>query len=197
MVESGRDLTADIILGLLTGATFIYLLMQVQQLRRRSKFKRNDLGDTKNQLRFVEEIELFAERPINKEAFRIFRALEDHLESRKPKLRLLAEVGLGAFIRTSRNNSPQWKRQRAFSSFNSKRVDFLIIDHFGRPAVAVEYQGTGHYLGENAAGRDVVKKRALQRAGIELLEIHTTSSTGEFLAQLDQMLARHLRKHAN
>lgn len=172
-------------------------MLQFQQLKRRSKFKKNDLGDTANQLRFVEEIELFAERPINKEAFRIFRALEDHLESRQPKLRLLAEVGLGAFIRTSRNDSPQWKRQRAFNSFNSKRVDFLIIDHFGRPAVAVEYHGSGHYLGKNASGRDIVKKRALQRAGIELLEIQTNCTADEFLAQLDLMLARHLRKRTH
>ena len=52
--------------------------------------------------------------------------------------------------------------KQAFSAFNSKRVDMLIIDWIGSPRIAVEYQGWGHYQG-NVEGRDRVKRKALQR----------------------------------
>ena len=61
-------------------------------------------------------------------------------------------------------------------SIVSKRLDFLVIDDDCMPALAVEYQGRGHY-GENQCKRetvkknDAVKRKAIEEAGIEFLEI--------------------------
>jgi len=63
--------------------------------------------------------------------------------------------------------------ENAFRSINSKRVDALVVDSGGRPVLAVEYQGTGHYQG-TAPGRDAIKKEALRKAGVGYLEVlHT------------------------
>ena len=61
-------------------------------------------------------------------------------------------------------------RDLAFRSINSKRLDFLIIDHSGLPALAVEYQGHGHYQ-NRAFMRDAVKREAVRKAKVKFLEI--------------------------
>ena len=90
----------------------------------------------------------------------------------------------------------QWEneRNRAYSAYGSKRVDFLIIDSFGRPAVAIEYHGSGHLQG-NAAARDAVKKRALHKAGIELLEVCEFTEKDDYLQTLSDMLDSHEDRH--
>jgi len=45
-----------------------------------------------------------------------------------------------------------------------------VIDASGKPKLAIEYHGSGHYQG-NAEDRDAVKRLALKKAGIPLLEI--------------------------
>lgn len=184
----------DFLLGALIGGGAVFAWHRHQQTARRLRYRENDVADTANQLRFVERADLFADRPVNKEAFKVFQALEVHLGGKKQKWRLFAEVGLGAFVRTSVESGSRAQRWRAFRSYGGKRVDFLIIDPWGYPAVAIEYHGSGHEKSDDAAARDVVKKRALQRAGVELLEIYTYSEREEFLAQLDAMLLRHSQK---
>jgi len=88
----------------------------------------------------------------------VYAVLDQALEK---KYRIWAEVSLGGFIRTDSD--------LAFRSFNSKRVDFLIIDMYGDPQLAIEYHGSGHFKG-NAAARDAVKRLVFQKAGIPLLE---------------------------
>lgn len=184
----------DFLLGTLVGGGAVFAWGKHMQAIRRSKFKENDVSDTGNQLRFVENVDLVADRPVNREAFKVFRSLEEHLGGLNQNWRLLAEVGLGSFIKTSSQIGSPAQRRRAFHSYNSKRVDFLIINAWGYPAVAIEYQGSGHNKSADAAARDVVKKRALQRAGVELLEIYDYSDSAEFLAQIDAMLLRHSLK---
>ncbi|MXV36725.1 MULTISPECIES: DUF2726 domain-containing protein [unclassified Saccharibacter] len=60
---------------------------------------------------------------------------------------------------------------QAFHSYSSKRVDFLLIDKSGQPKLAIEYNGSGHDLDDMAEARMTVKKRALRKAGIPVLEI--------------------------
>ncbi|SDH69593.1 DUF2726 domain-containing protein [Roseospirillum parvum] len=181
----------DLITGIAVGIVATALSLEVKKQKNKRIFKRYDLSDAGNQLRFIEEVKLYRKRPINRESYEHFRYIEQHLKNRQEGLRILAEVGLGAFIGTSDAASTEKQRKRAFSSYNSKRVDFLVIDAFGNPAVAIEYHGSGHHLSPDAVARDAVKKRALQKAGIELLEIYPNAHKPEVLARLDAILARH------
>lgn len=187
----------DLIAGSAVGGIVVWLWLKLRNAARRARdrarFRAFDVSDTGNQLRFVEGAALYARRPINREAFRVYRELETFLPTRRDGCRLLAEVALGSFIATSMDTGSQGARNRAFSSFNSKRVDFLIIDPMGNPAVAVEYHGSGHYAG-NATARDAVKKRAIQKAGIEFVEIFEATGNDEIRSMISHALNRHRRK---
>ena len=49
------------------------------------------------------------------------------------------------------------------------RLDFVVMDAWGYPVLAVAYQGRGHHRG-HAVQCDAVKRAGLERAGIVLLE---------------------------
>lgn len=125
-----------------------------------------DLSDTNNQLRFVAEAD-FSKKPImSKEAYYVFNTVEQFIKERNQGHRILPEVCLGSVLWCNEASEDH----RAFKSINSKRLDIGIIDKFGNLRLAIEYQGGGHWQG-NARGRDAVKRLALQKAGIPLLEI--------------------------
>lgn len=58
----------------------------------------------------------------------------------------------------------------ALALIRYKRPDYVIVNRTGMPVCVVEYQGSGHYQGD-AAIRDSLKKAALDRANIPLIEI--------------------------
>jgi Protein of unknown function (DUF2726) len=122
----------------------------------------NIIGDSANQLRIVSDASFSARRVLSPTEARVFQAAEKSLAELQSSWRLLAQVSLGEILSSSDKN--------AFSSINSKRVDMLIISEDSMPIAAIEFQGTGHYLGD-ATARDAVKKEALRRAGIGYIEI--------------------------
>lgn len=129
-------------------------------------------------------------KPINKEAYGVLVKIEKVLSSDAPKARVLAEVGMGAFLTTGDRDGLLSDDKLAFTSFNAKRVDFLIIDAFGQPRFVVEYQGSGHHLGGTAAERDMLKREAIRRAGIELVEIFNFHSDAEVFSLLQGAVQR-------
>lgn len=143
---------------------------QAESQRRKQFFKRNDISDIENQIRFIRQADLRAVKPVNREAVSVLYALDKWIDTHRDGWRLAFEVSMGAFIRTAYDPNDRLQRA-AFSSYNSKRVDFLLIDRYGHPVLAVEYHGTGHDLSEDAADRMEVKRLALKRAGIPLVEI--------------------------
>ncbi|MFG1404095.1 DUF2726 domain-containing protein [Xanthobacter sediminis] len=128
--------------------------------------------------------------PINKSAYRVLVQIERAIKKEAPRCRVLAEVGMSAFICTSHQD------KEAFRSFFAKRVDFLVIDAIGNPAFVVEFQGSGHHLHGTAAGRDAVKKEALRLAEIELLEIHHYTSDEERSIMIVGALRRNCGSHS-
>lgn len=156
--------------------------------RRRAYFEENDVSRSANQLRFITEADLRAVPPVNKEASRVLYALDDWVRDNEPDWRVAFEVAMGAFVRTAYN--PRDRRQRAaFSSFNSKRVDFLLIDRFGQPRLVVEYHGTGHDLSGDADERMAVKRLVLERVGIPLVEVPVGTVRAELFRQIAEQLA--------
>ncbi|MBK8174332.1 MAG: DUF2726 domain-containing protein [Rhodospirillales bacterium] len=153
----------------------------------------NDISDPENQKRFIEQATLRADRPVNSEAVDVLYALEEWIETNQSDWRLGFEVSMGAFIKTPFFDEQQQKREtelhkKAFSSYNSKRVDFLLIDRFGMPMLAVEYHGTGHYQSEDADDRMDVKRLALTRAGIPCVEIPEKTSSEDIKRMVTDVL---------
>lgn len=161
-------------------------------------YQSQDIRNYENQLRFVDTGELFCANVINREAYKMaFKPIEDCVKKNFPGHRVLAEVGMGAFMKTPKSDDfgKQKNYDNAFGSINSKRVDFLIIDHLGKPVLAVEYQGAGHFGNtaesrKNAQERDRVKKLALEKAKIVLLEIECDTPTAQVNAMIKHALKR-------
>lgn len=128
----------------------------------------------------------FAARPLlNKSEARVFAVLEPLVRRHfGPGVRLMAQVTMGEFLTS--------KDRAAFLSINPRRVDFLIVDSGFRPLCAVEYQGSGHYgstkaQADRARDGDRTKRRALQAAGVPLIEIEAQIDPQKIDAQLGQI----------
>lgn len=118
----------------------------------------------------------------------ILYALEEWLgANRDEKLRLSLEVSMAAFIKTDFGAEAE-AQERAFSAYRGKRVDFLLIDAGGLPRLAVEYNGTGHELSDDAEDRMRVKRRVLERVGVQLLELPAKTTKAEVKRRVDAML---------
>ena len=155
-----------------------------------------DLSNHGDQLKAVEAAILKPRRPVNQAASVVLRQLEGIIRRRATRhYRVFAEVSLGAFVTADGPDGQERIGNLAWRSINSKRVDFLIIDQDGHPALAVEYHGAGHHhQGGHAAARDAVKRRALEKAGIELVEIQTVYDSEQSSMMVERALERYERR---
>lgn len=158
---------------------------QSEAARRRCFFEENDVSDVENQIRFIRQTELRAVRPVNREAAQVLYALDEWIKECKLEWRVAFEVSMGSFIKTSFDGDDA-RQKAAFSSYNSKRVDFLLIDRFGMPTLAVEYHGSGHDLSEGAEDRMRVKRLALERAKIPLVEIPAKTTRNDIKRMISE-----------
>ena len=118
------------------------------------------------QVRTVEDSGFERKPLLNREEARLLPLLERAARDVGQGHRVMAQTSLGEVIRpTGRDNYD------AFSAINSKRLDFAIFDRWGMIVCALEYQGTGHYQ-QGAAFRDTVKREALRKAGVRMLEVY-------------------------
>lgn len=140
---------------------------------------RPDLGDPNVQVRHVLAARFEVRRLMNRWEYGHYARLRDHLAARQPSFHVFPQVPMGAILATGCD--------LAFRSINAKRLDLLVVDSGGRPVAAIELQGSGHFQGD-AMQRDRIKKEALRRAGIPLLEIYD----GDDPDQLVRGLAVHL-----
>jgi Protein of unknown function (DUF2726) len=136
------------------------------------------IPDAAGQLRIVMTATFEPKKLMSKDEARIFYCVEQTIKASALPWRVMAQVNLGEILKAS---SPQ-----AHSTINSKRVDILIITNGGEPVAAVEYQGSGHYLG-TAAARDAVKKEALRRAGIRYIEITPSHTSQDIAREVDRV----------
>ena len=143
-----------------------------------------DLSDPANQSRALETATLSSTRLLNREEEIVFYAALHVLRLRNaapssPCLSLSIQVSMGEFLETPFTTDREHVDSRAYSSINCKRIDLLIYSRRDfQPVLAIEHQGSGHNQG-NFEGLDAVKRAALKKAGIALLE--TTSLNPELL----------------
>lgn len=120
----------------------------------------------------------FTPRPIlNREEFKRFTWLE--VWAAGTPYRVFAQVSYGEVLASTDG--------AAFAAMNAKRCDMLVVDRTGMPAVAVEYQGGGHWQGD-AKGRDAVKRTALASAGVPLVEVLPEHGRAEVVAMVEDAL---------
>lgn len=193
------SITTPHISAAIVGGFAVFIYLRFSSFLRRLRARKFDISDTENQLRFVQQGNFSARRPINREAYQaVFAVAEKHLGSLRGNHRILAEVSMGSFLKTPYENDgwktkEAWKAKkenlRAFRSINSKRVDFLIIDALGMPKLVIEYHGSGHYQ-SNAEDRDLVKQKALENAGIPLLVVFPGTSDEDIKRSISDKLFR-------
>lgn len=138
-----------------------------------------DPTDVGEQLKAVMAGSFSRQRVLSPSEYRPFKIIETELLASRSGFRIFAQTSLGEILRSPCDS--------AFRSINSKRVDILVIDRYGWPVVAVEYQGTGHYQG-TAAARDAVKKEALRKAGVRYIEVSAEDSDEHIRSRLREAL---------
>ena len=106
--------------------------------------------------------------------------VDDLKGSRSPKL--MAQTSLGEIIRPQMKTGSKEACDLAFRSINSKHLDVAIFDRSGRLTLAIEYQGSGHYH------QTAVKKKALRKAGVSLLEVPVRFDPHELAEQVRRAL---------
>lgn len=121
------------------------------------------------------------ERKLHRELSRIVGQSGSHT--------LLTQVSMGEFLKIEGKRVSKSIWLTAMNAFNSKRVDFLIVDADWQPCVVIEYQGTGHGLG-NASARDAIKRAVCARAKIPLIEVASSGLTGRQRRDLRDKMRR-------
>jgi hypothetical protein len=168
---------------------FVALLLMAAGLwlSRRSRSRRYgfahrqgfDSRDVAQQLNTVMAAPFQKQRLLSASEYQAFKIIERDVAMEQKGFRVFAQTCLGEVLK-----SPD---ADAYRSINSKRVDMLIVDQGGWPVLAVEYQGSGHYIG-TAAARDAVKKEALRKAGVRYVEIFEGDSPEQIVLRVREQL---------
>lgn len=123
----------------------------------------------KLQLEAVRRVEFERCPLLNRSESAVFVVLEEVLRD-LGGYRLMAQTSLGEVIRPVPRSGTKIALEEARASINSKRLDFAVFDTSGALVLALEYHGHGHH-NRTSALRDAVKREALSRAGVPLIEI--------------------------
>lgn len=140
---------------------------------------RSDRPDPAAQLNTVMNAEFRPKRLMSRNEARAFLQIERLLRGHSMGWRVMAQVSLGEVLTST--------DAKAFAAINSKRVDMLVIANDGHPLAAVEFQGSGHYLG-TAAARDAVKREALRRAGVDFIEVKPDYSDEDLVFEIARLV---------
>ncbi|MCU9839996.1 DUF2726 domain-containing protein [Ruegeria sp. WL0004] len=151
------------------------------------RFEKPSMAEPENQVAAIAKVRFEKTRLLNKTEYRVLLLLERIVDGANSGHRVMAQTNMGELIRPVSSSGTARDRQDAFASINSKRLDFAIVDTFGMLAVAVEVQGSGHYHHKTFM-RDAVKREALRRAGVELLEIQPSWTDEEIEARVSTLL---------
>ena len=121
------------------------------------------------QLRAIKKGDIQAQPIMNRSEIRLYSILASWQQKHSAQaLQLFSQVSMGEILSA--------EEEATRRSFNSKRLDFLFVDKNGFPKIAIEYQGEGHYGSDRKQRkqiekRDRVKKHALEKAGVQIIEI--------------------------
>lgn len=148
-----------------------------------------DLADPKFQMECISRVDFEAQPLLNRSEYQVLLLLEVVVRELQAGHRVMAQTSMGEILRPRPTSSSKRDEELAFRSINSKRVDFLIVDRRGLPALAVEYQGHGHYR-ERSFMRDAVKREVFRKANVEFLEVPAEFRNDEVRVAVRKLLKR-------
>ena len=148
-----------------------------------------DVSDPARQIEHISKVEFQTVLLLNREELTVLAVLEPLIAERCDGYRLMAQTSLGEIIRPKPGSGSKQDCDLAFRSINSKRLDFAIFDRSGRLVLALEYQGSGHYR-ETSFMRDAVKREALRKAGVPMLEVPVRFNPEELAGQVRRALGQ-------
>lgn len=140
-----------------------------------------NLSDPKVQMEAVAEADFAPQPLLNKEESRLLPILDATIRDLDAGHRVIIQTSLAEVI--SASGASNDIRRRGHASINSKRLDFGVVDRAGLLKVAIEYQGSGHY-DKRTFQRDAVKREALRKAGIPMMEVGKDFSPDQVRTEL-------------
>lgn len=128
-------------------------------------------------------------RPLlNASERRLWPELAAAVRDLAPGCRLMAQVALGEVLAT-RGCREGAAQDAAFAAINAKRLDFAVFAPDWTILLAIEYQGHGHHMSARSFVRDAIKREALRKARVRMLEIEPDWTTGSLRQQLGVALS--------
>lgn len=146
-----------------------------------------DMANPQAQLEAISKVSFEKRRLLNKTEYKVLQVLEATVNDCGDGHRIMAQTSLGELIQPRPGSGTDTSRKQAFASINSKRLDFAIVDRYGLLAAAIEVQGSGHYHHKTFL-RDAVKREALRRAGVELIEVQESWLSDEISSRIRTVL---------
>lgn len=145
------------------------------------------------QLRIIRDSHLATKPLLNKSEARLFVHLSDAIKRyyKADQFLLFSQVSLGEVFKKMDYD------EDAYFVLNNMRVDFLLVDRSYKVVAAIEYQGTGHFLGDynDARKRDKIKKDALTKVGIQYIEVPAKYDLQVLRKKLSLVMSLHLEPH--
>jgi len=166
----------------------VFVLLGARLARRRDPSAMTRAERFAYQAEVIEGVRFEPLPVLNREERRLF-AVAEAAAREAGDYRVLAQVNLGELLRPVARGLSEQARRRAFLAINSKRVDMVIVDAAFRVRAAIEYHGTGHRLDRTSAMRDAVKRRALDKVGVVLIEVEARYDPRDVAALLRRHLA--------
>jgi uncharacterized protein DUF2726 len=148
-----------------------------------------DLGNPLVQLEAISTARFERKPLLNRAEARLLPLLEATVSQTGQGHRVMVQTCMGEVLRPLDDHISVRAKKAALASIDSKRLDFAIVDQRGLLVCALEYQGSGHYLG-TAVLRDAVKREVLRRAGVPFIEVPDRFDPTEIEATLLRILTR-------
>lgn len=155
-------------------------------------FNAQNIADPKAQMEFVARVDFEPKQLLNKSEHKILLLLESIVRETNTGLRVMAQTSMGEIIKPKKGSASDYDCNLAYRSINSKRLDFVVIDRFGTPVLAVEYQGYGHYRSRSFM-RDAVKREVLRKANVCFIEVPKNYEALDLTERLRTLLRAHTK----
>lgn len=133
-------------------------------------------------------VTLYPKQLINSSEQRLFDSLHNLIAKHDVKAYVFSQVSYGEIIGCRGKDA-----FRAFSTFNSRRADFVVTDLSFHTLAVIEYHGEGHFNGADMIKSDQTKQAICAGAGINLLIVHYREK-GRLDAYLEDYLLPILKK---
>lgn len=133
-------------------------------------------------------VTLYPKQLINRSEQRLFDSLHNLIAKHDVKAYVFSQVSYGEIIGCRGKDT-----FRAFSTFNSRRADFVVTDLSFNTLAVIEYHGEGHFNGADMIKSDKTKQAVCAGAGINLLVVHYREK-GRLAAYLEEHLLPILKK---